>query len=260
MGQKLTTKRVKGKTIFKHETEADWGQSNYIPEQGEKILYDPDESHNYTRVKYGDGSHTVKDLPFSPSDKIPQFSITTRDKVLTINEQGEAEWKEPNSGSAPNLTIETQISDMPTGELTVTDSLKIKGVQGVTASVVDDEVWLGINTDSLPDGLKGEKGDPGEQGPQGEKGEKGDKGDNGTEILTFSSVEEMNAFDAPDGAIALVPKDETITPVLSVNGVVPDENGNVEVKSDPYTLTEEDKASIVTEVLSAMPVAEELSV
>lgn len=94
MGQELTRKRVKGKLIFKHETETDWGQSNYIPEQGEKILYDPDENHNYTRVKYGDGSHTVKDLPFSPSDKIPQFPTTTRDKVLTVNEQGEAEWKD----------------------------------------------------------------------------------------------------------------------------------------------------------------------
>lgn len=221
---------------------------------------------------------------------------------------------EPVGSGASNFTIETQISDMPTGEFTVTDSLKIKGVQGISASVVDDEVWLGINADSLPDGLKGEKGDPGEQGPQGEqgeKGEKGDKGDNGTEIITFSSVEEMNAFDAPDGAIALVPKDESITPVLSVNGVAPDENGNVNVhgsdgkdgadgvsvthmwngtelivqsasgtssadlkgekgekgdpgekgdKGDPYTLTEQDKASIVADVLSAMPVAEELSV
>ena len=108
MGQELTTKRVKGKIIFKHETEADWGQSNYIPEQGEKILYDPDESHNYTRVKYGDGSHTVKDLPFSPSDKIPQFPATTRDKVLTVNKEGEAEWKD-----YANLPVFDDVDEVP---------------------------------------------------------------------------------------------------------------------------------------------------
>lgn len=108
MGQKLTTKRVKGKLIFKHETEANWGQSNYIPEQGEKILYDPDESHNYTRVKYGDGSHTVKDLPFSPSDKIPQFPETTRDKVLTVNKEGEVEWKD-----YANLPVFDDVNEVP---------------------------------------------------------------------------------------------------------------------------------------------------
>lgn len=54
--------------------------------------------------------------------------------------------------------------------------------------------------------------------------------------------------------------EQEINPVKSVNGVLPDENGNVEVKGDPYTLTAEDKASIVADVLSAMPVAEELSV
>ena len=70
MGQKKI-KKVSGKVLFKHETELIWDYSNdgagvnYIPEQGEKVIYDPDEQHPYPRVKYGDGEHIVKDLPFA---------------------------------------------------------------------------------------------------------------------------------------------------------------------------------------------------
>jgi hypothetical protein len=31
---------------------------------GEKVLYDPDETYSYTRVKYGDGIRIVAELPF----------------------------------------------------------------------------------------------------------------------------------------------------------------------------------------------------
>lgn len=69
MGQKI--KQVKGKVLAKHETEAIWDESNYgagvayVPELGEKVIYDPDDQHLYPRVKYGDGINIVKYLPFS---------------------------------------------------------------------------------------------------------------------------------------------------------------------------------------------------
>lgn len=58
-------KRLKGKAIPKHETEADWLLSSYVPNQGEIVIYDVDESHAYERQKIGDGINSVKDLPFS---------------------------------------------------------------------------------------------------------------------------------------------------------------------------------------------------
>ena len=64
------------------------------------------------------------------------------------------------------------------------------------------------------------KGKPGEQGPQGEQGEQGPQGPQGEK----------------------------------------GEPGAKGDKGDPYTLTEEDKATIVADVLASMPVAEELSV
>ena len=69
MGQEI--KQVKGKIIFKHQTAAEWDNSNngagaqYVPDVGERVLYDPDVEHPYTREKFGDGVHIVKDLPFS---------------------------------------------------------------------------------------------------------------------------------------------------------------------------------------------------
>ncbi len=68
MGQ--TIKELKGKIIFKHETEADWEKSEYIPANGEQVLYDPDNVYRYSRVKYGNGVNMVRDLPFSAIDFI----------------------------------------------------------------------------------------------------------------------------------------------------------------------------------------------
>ena len=59
------SKTFKTKVVFKHETEANWALSNYVPMQGEKVLVDPDDTYKYTRVKYGDGEKAVKDLPYS---------------------------------------------------------------------------------------------------------------------------------------------------------------------------------------------------
>lgn len=70
MGEQIK-KIIKSKVVFKHETEAVWHTSNnggpveYIPELGEKVLYDPDENYSYTRIKYGDGVNIVANLPFS---------------------------------------------------------------------------------------------------------------------------------------------------------------------------------------------------
>lgn len=66
MGQ--TTKLFKGKIIFKHETEADWSLSSYIPENGEQVIYDPDDVHTSPRIKIGNGIDIVKDLPFASED------------------------------------------------------------------------------------------------------------------------------------------------------------------------------------------------
>ena len=51
--------------VHKHDTEANWNKAtNFIPLQGEIIIYDIDQNHNYSRVKVGNGATTVTNLPF----------------------------------------------------------------------------------------------------------------------------------------------------------------------------------------------------
>ena len=50
---------------MKQETEADWLlATNFIPLEGEIILYKPDETHSNYRMKFGDGVTNVNNLPF----------------------------------------------------------------------------------------------------------------------------------------------------------------------------------------------------
>lgn len=61
MNEKMFNTRI----IHKHDTEANWNKAvNFIPIQGEIIVYDIDEIYNYERVKIGDGIRKVNDLPF----------------------------------------------------------------------------------------------------------------------------------------------------------------------------------------------------
>jgi hypothetical protein len=62
---KLGDKLYHIKTIPFHATEAEWSQINYIPKDGEIIVYDKDATHTYTRFKIGDGATQVSLLQYS---------------------------------------------------------------------------------------------------------------------------------------------------------------------------------------------------
>ena len=51
--------------INKHDTEENWAKAvNFIPKQGEIIVYDIDANYTYERIKMGDGATHVSQLPF----------------------------------------------------------------------------------------------------------------------------------------------------------------------------------------------------
>lgn len=61
MAEKIFNTRI----INKHDTEANWNKAtNFIPKQGELIIYDTDENNAKIRFKIGDGLTTVNELPF----------------------------------------------------------------------------------------------------------------------------------------------------------------------------------------------------
>lgn len=61
----MSEKYIDSRIINKHDTEANWQtHSDFIPLVGEIIVYDRDSTHNYQRVKVGDGVTNVDALPF----------------------------------------------------------------------------------------------------------------------------------------------------------------------------------------------------
>lgn len=107
------------------------------------------------------------------------------------------------------------------------------GINTITITSTDGEqttfnVKNGSKGSIGPQGEKGEKGDTGKQGPQGIQGiqgEKGDKGDQG--IQGPQGIQGEKGDTGPQG-----PKgDPGEGSVKTVNGVLPDGNGNIEVET-----------------------------
>lgn len=65
--------------IHKHDTEANWKKAtNFIPKQGELIVYDIDENYDYERIKIGDGVKTVTNLKFIDADLATKIYVNTQ--------------------------------------------------------------------------------------------------------------------------------------------------------------------------------------
>lgn len=77
-------KRLNTRIINKHATASIWNDSTFVPLQGEIVIYDPSydatDGKTYTRerMKIGDGSHTVKQLPF-----VNELDVTTTKEKKT---------------------------------------------------------------------------------------------------------------------------------------------------------------------------------
>lgn len=74
----MAEKSLNSRIINKHDVEANWVKAtNFIPKQGETIVYDIDENYTYERFKIGDGITLVNDLPFV----IDFFTIEDIDEI-----------------------------------------------------------------------------------------------------------------------------------------------------------------------------------
>lgn len=83
----MTEKDLKARIVHKHDTESNWNLTNFIPKQGEIIVYDIDDNYNYERIKIGDGSTSVTSLPFVNDDiKEKLEEMATKDYVTSFFE------------------------------------------------------------------------------------------------------------------------------------------------------------------------------
>ena len=74
---------IKTRIINKHATAAVWDSTDFVPLQGEWIIYDKDNDYPYERAKIGDGSKTVSELPFVDETYVDRF--VTKSGNSTIN-------------------------------------------------------------------------------------------------------------------------------------------------------------------------------
>ena len=71
----MAEKQFNGRIIQKHDSETNWEKAtNFIPKAGEIIIYDTDETHHYCRIKIGDGSTLINNLPFSTEEEIESYA------------------------------------------------------------------------------------------------------------------------------------------------------------------------------------------
>ena len=83
---------VKTRIQNKNDIEANWLKAtNFTPLKGEVIIYNEDSTHNYKRVKIGDGNTLVSNLPFLNAELETKIGdLTTRLSALEalLNEDG----------------------------------------------------------------------------------------------------------------------------------------------------------------------------
>lgn len=81
---------LKSRIVHKHDTEANWLKAvNFIPKQGEIIIYDTDSNNNKVRFKIGDGVNKVNSLPFGDTT-IPEWARSASKPTYTAEEVGAA--------------------------------------------------------------------------------------------------------------------------------------------------------------------------
>ena len=65
-----TEKTINARMQMKTDTALNWSKAiNFIPKKGEIIIYEADSDYGYERMKIGDGSTKVNDLPFATGAK-----------------------------------------------------------------------------------------------------------------------------------------------------------------------------------------------
>ena len=93
MSEKILNARI----INKHDSAENWSKAtNFIPKQGEIIIYDIDSNFSYERVKVGDGKTLVSALPFIDANKVDKvagkglssndYTTTEKNKLAGIAE------------------------------------------------------------------------------------------------------------------------------------------------------------------------------
>ena len=96
-------KEIAGRLILKHDSEENWNKAtNFIPKQGEMIVYDIDSVYFYERIKIGDGQTSVVNLPFY---LISEVEDTIRKLDQLASESLVADWQNNTLVLSKGITL-----------------------------------------------------------------------------------------------------------------------------------------------------------
>ena len=88
----MAEKTIKTRIQSKHETEANWNKAtNFIPLKGEIIIYDPDTTYDYPRIKVGDGKTNVISLKFVTEGVTKQITDGLAGKLSTSGKAADSD-------------------------------------------------------------------------------------------------------------------------------------------------------------------------
>lgn len=113
---------------------------NFIPAKGEIIIYDPDDSYNYSRIKVGDDQKSLSELEFSSGAEIKNGTTILKVPLDVVNEDTEIVKIDENITKLNNnLEIDKKVS--------IKENLQIgSGAK----SVASNSLALGIVKSDLP--------------------------------------------------------------------------------------------------------------
>lgn len=142
----MSEKTIKSRVINKHDTAANWAKANFIPQQGEIIVYDKDSTYNYERFKIGDGVTNVNALPFADDTKVDKIS----GKGLSTNDYttGEKNKLAGIAAGATKVTVDSTLST--TSANAIQNKVVATSINNLNNLVGDTSVATQINTAVAP--------------------------------------------------------------------------------------------------------------
>lgn len=108
---------------YKYDSETNWNSAGWTSRVGEIYVYAPDSDHTETRLKIGDGIHTVIELPWAyigdyTPPLVPVAAVPSQSGTLTYNGGSQSpSWSNYNSGQ---LTLSGTTAGTNAGSYTAT--------------------------------------------------------------------------------------------------------------------------------------------
>lgn len=145
----MSEKILKSRVIQKHDIEANWLKAtNFIPKQGEIIIYDIDSTHNYERMKIGDGKTVVSSLPFVEASKAENANHATTADTATNAGHATTAGHATSADTATTADSATKATQDASGNvITTTYETKVDAAAKLTEAkeYTDSEIdkWVG---------------------------------------------------------------------------------------------------------------------